>query len=123
MPIEAGEAVLGDDVQESRDDDGSVSAGDAVAIDSNGDLTQVDTDANELAGVYTEAGNLGLGGVYVAAAASGVTAGNRVGAGNATGSSTGQFVATSGGEGVALSDTGGSWLGYDVPAGYAVISL
>lgn len=123
MPIEAGEAVLSGDVIESRGDDGTPAAGDAVAIDATGAMTPANTEANELAGVLAEGGGLGLTGAYVAAADGAVVAGNRVGAGNATGGSTGQFIATADGPGLALSDTGGSWLGYDVPVGYAVVYL
>lgn len=119
MPLEAGEAVYSDELEESRDDS-NVSAGDVAAIAADGSLAAADTESNDVAGVVTEAGNLGLGGVFVAAA-SGVSDGEHVGAGNATGGTTGQFITSSGGPGLALSDVGGTWRGYDVPAGYAVV--
>lgn len=122
MPIEAGENVLGgEDLVEQRGDDGTVSAGDAVMIDANGDMASADTESGDLAGVMTETNNLGLEGVYVAAA-SGVAEGDKVQAGNATGGTTGQFI-TGGNDGLALSAVGGSWMGMNVPSGYAVIKL
>lgn len=122
MTLEPGAAVLGgDDVAETRGNDGSVSAGDAVMLDANGDMTAADTEAGDLSGVMTETGQHGLSGTFVVAAGDAVAAGNRVGAGNGTGTSTGTVIADSAGQGVALSDTGGTWQGYDVPAGYAVV--
>lgn len=119
MALEAGETVYSGDVQEHRDDS-NVSAGAAVTIDGNGDLADVDTDANELIGACTESGNLLLEGTVVAAA-SGVSEGDRVDGGNATNSTTGQFETSSGGPGVALSGVGGTWNGSSVPSGHAVI--
>lgn len=126
MAIEAGEAVLGGEMAETRPKDDGVEAGDAVAF-AGGTAAAVDTEANELGGIAGETDRVILSGAVVAAVEDGATEGSRLGAGNATGGSSGQLVAQADGPAVALSDEGGSWHSeegtYDVPAGYAVVHL
>lgn len=130
MPLKPGQSVLdGGDVSETRAPaGGTIVAGTPVMLDGNGEMAGVDTESGDLYGVALHddendgRGNAcGLEGPYVVAAASGVAAGNHVNGGNATGGSTGQVIAESGGPAKALSDTGGTWQGYTVPDGHAVV--
>lgn len=131
MPLKPGAPVLAGDVSETRDAAGdSIDAGAAVMIDANGDMTPADTEAGDLAGLSRHAddnggrGNtLGLSGAYVAKAAAGVADGDRVNAGNTTDGTVGEFDSDAAGPAVALSDTGGTWQGKDVPTGHAVVHL
>lgn len=136
MPIKPGKPVLPGDVSETRSAADGVEAGDAVMINADGDMAAADTEAGELAGVARHDGDnegrgnaLHIEGAIVAAVADGVSEGERLGAGNATGGTTGVLAASGGGPALALSDEGGTWHGnedlntYDVPAGYAVVDL
>lgn len=136
MPIKPGHPVFGSDISETRPAADGVSAGDVVMINASGEMAPADTEAGDHAGIarYSadddDRGNaLALQGVFVAAAADGISDGDRVGAGNATGTSTGQYIADSSGPALALSDTGGTWHGedgtdhFDVPDGHIVVRL
>lgn len=114
--------------------DGTVTAGQAVAIDqSDGQAKAGDTDTaaiDQLAGVAAEDfGDAGdgeaivLDGVVIAVVDTGVTAGARLGLGNATGTTTGTLIDADGGPALALSDEGGVYKGYDLPAGAAAVHL
>lgn len=124
MPVEAGEPVLHGDISDTHDATSAVSAGDAVGIDGSGNLAPADANASvDLAGVAEEAAlSLGLTGAYVANVATDLTAG-RVGApdDSVAGENAGELVANSTGPAVALCDEGGTWRGYDIPDGYAVV--
>lgn len=130
MPLKAGRAALdGRGVQETRAAaGGTITAGTAVMLDAAGEMVAADTEAGDLYGVAvhddTNDGNgnsAGIAGPFVVAADGAVTAGDRVNAGNTTGGSTGQVIADAAGPAKALSDTGGTWQGYTVPAGHAVV--
>lgn len=124
MPLQPGEAVFGGETAESRARAStSVSDGAAVTIDGNGDMDNVDTDANELIGVCGESDRLILSGAVVAAVDGAVAEGDRVAGGNTTNSTTGVFETSSGGPGKALCAAGGTWQGKDVPTGHAVVHL
>lgn len=120
--LSPGATVYGNETADTRDRGEDVDNGAAVALD-GGDMADVDTDSNELAGVAGKGDRLVLSGAVVAAAATGVSDGDRVGGGNATDGTVGEFDVESGGPGVALSDVGGTWQGKDVPDGYAVIHI
>lgn len=114
--------------------DGTVTAGQVVAIDQSDGLAKpVDTDTaaiDQVAGIalrdFGDSGDdeaVGLHGVYIAAVDTGITAGARLGAGNATGTTTGTFIDADGGPALALSDEGGSYKGADLAAGEAAVFL
>lgn len=122
----------GDQTVTTNPGDGSVTAGQAVAIDqSDGQAKAGDTDTaaiDQFAGIAIEdfgsAGDqeaIAIGGVYIAAVDSGVTAGARLGLGNATGSTTGTLIDADGGAALALSDEGGSYKGASLSAGEAAV--
>lgn len=112
--------------------DGTVTAGQAVAIDqSDGQAKPGDTDTaaiDQFAGIATEdfgdAGDsetIALSGVYIAVVDSGVTAGARLDLGNATGTTTGTLIDADGGPALALSDEGGTYKGADLATGEAAV--
>lgn len=134
MALQPGDPTLSGDVSETRPAADGVEAGDAVMINAEGQMAAADTEAGDLAGISRYTGTnegrgnaLGLAGAYVAAVAAGVSDGERLDAGNATGGTTGVLAASAGGPALALSDEGGTWYSeegtFDVPAGYAVVHL
>lgn len=110
------------------DSDGSTAAGDAVAL-ASGDLAIADAASNERLGVRASGALQGdqapvvLDGVVIAAVASGVAAGTRVGIGSSASSNAGLFVASSGGPAVTLSGEGGTYKGASLPTGYAAVAI
>ena len=121
--VEAGADVYG------FGDDGTATAGEAVAI-SGGQTTPADSDAGHvLAGVRTDgmasgsSAPIAFAGALVAKVASGVSEGVEVDIGNTTNGTVGDLVATSGGSALTLSDEGGSYKGTSLPAGAAVVYI
>lgn len=110
------------------DTDGDTSVGDAVAVDA-GDATPFDGDVHNAVVAVRPSGDMAgdnipatMSGVVIASVASGVTAGDGVGGGNATNGTVGEL--ESGGDrGVALSDAGGTYAGADLPDGAAAVYL
>lgn len=110
------------------DADGDCSVGEVVTLDA-GDLAPFDGDVHTgEVGVRAKGESSGdaapvtTHGAIVASVVAGLTAGTKVGGGNATAATVGQF--DSGGDrGVLLSDEGGKYKGSDIPAGAAVVDL
>lgn len=133
MPIEPGEAVLSGDEAESRGQAAGVAAGDAVTIAGGEQAAAVDTD--EFAGVAGENGRLLVSGAVVANANTtdadaAVVAGTTLSLTPEAGALGRAYTLDANsnpvyepGPVLALSDEGGIWQGYDVPAGYAVVWL
>lgn len=132
MPKELGDIVGADADTETFTNDGTVSAGDAVAIDqgaSGGDVTATNSgdtgEGEEFAGVCVDDGGgsdgdtvlVALSGRVIANVASSVAAGDR----GDVSATDGQLAASSGGPVLFLSDEGGSWKGASLGANEAAV--
>lgn len=131
MTKEAGDVVYTNAIVVTFESDGSLADGAAVTV-SGGTASSADTESGDLTGATThgaddtESGDaLGIvvSGVVMAQVASGVTQGDDLNAGNATGGSTGQFIAESGGPAHALSDAGGTFQGSSLADGVAAVKI
>lgn len=131
MPKEAGDVLYANSTVITFDSDGALADGAAVTV--SGDVaSDADTEVADLTGIATHGADdtasgdsLGVlvDGVIVAQVASGITQGSDLNAGNATGGSTGQLIAESGGPAHALSDEGGTFMGHDLAAGVAAVKV
>lgn len=119
--LQPGDAVHGDEKRLTTDAS-NADEGDPVALSSGG-VAAADTDANDLAGIVSGGGVVVEGTGVVAAVDAGITEGQALNAGNTTAGNAGVLIADSAGNALALSDEGGTYRGYSVPAGYAVIEL
>jgi len=130
MSKDAGESVGSQtDTIGYADSDESTAVGEAVAI-AAGDLETADGDAgHELLGVRSNSRVAGdtvgvhVRGIAVAEVEGTVTAGDDLDIGNATDSTTGQLVTSSGGPAHALSDAGGSYKGASLGANEAAVLI
>jgi hypothetical protein len=132
MPKELGDIVGPGADTETFTNDGTVSTGDAVAIDQSTDGEDItatnsgDTDeGEEFAGICVDDGGgsdgdtavVALGGRVIGNVASGVAGGNRAGVSGTDG----QLAASSGGPVLLLSDEGGSWKGASLGSNEAAV--
>lgn len=131
MAKQAGDAVYSGEtnVPAPVDYASGVDYGAAVANDGT-NLVEADGDVHSaLAGIKTrggysnERGGLGMDGVYVAKVAAGTSAGVDVDMGNATAGTVGVLAASAGGPGHTLCAEGGTYEGYSLAAGLAVVKL
>lgn len=117
------------------DPDDDVEGGDVAAIGADGNLAPADSESHDahlgVVGRGIKAGNertVTWHGRVVAAVEDAVDEGDALDIGDATGTTTGEFIADADGPVLALSDEGGTYrgdggAGMDVPDGYAVVLL
>lgn len=132
MVKQAGDAVYSDSttIPAPFDFAANIDYGAAVAYDGT-NLVEADGDAHSAlmgikarGGYSNERGVLGTDGVFVAKVESGTAAGVEVDMGDTTAPSTvGVLEASPGGPGVTLCAEGGTYEGYDLAAGLAVVRL
>lgn len=105
-------------------------AGDAVALDADGNVVLADSEAgHELIGIRSrnrqtrDVASIHHDGATVAKVAGTVAAGDGLNIGNTTDGTVGVLDTEAGGPAVALSDEGGEYRGASIPAGHAAVLL